>query len=155
MFAEDILPKSLMKKAVCRTHRWDLYVEESSIKYLAFQKQVIDYVNQVYVISNDGVNYLKKLYPSFANKIYLSRLGTIDCGLDPGTFQKIIPILSGYILGQVSIWIRLKSMLLKSCRICTMNLKALFLTHKLWNIIEIRMWIYLSMLAVQKEFLYL
>ena len=94
MFAEDILPKSLMKKAVCRTHRWDLYVEESSIKYLAFQKQVIDYVNQVYVISNDGVNYLKKLYPSFANKIYLSRLGTIDYGLNPDMKDECFRIIS-------------------------------------------------------------
>ena len=40
------------------------------------------------------MNYLKKLYPSFANKIYLSRLGTIDYGLNPDMKDECFRIIS-------------------------------------------------------------
>ncbi|WP_065220244.1 MULTISPECIES: glycosyltransferase [Butyricimonas] len=94
MFADDMLPNSTLKKTFCRSHRWDLYVEESPINYLAFQKQVVSYMDQVYVISNDGVKYLKNLYPEYESKILLSRLGTLDWGVNPDKSNDFFRIVS-------------------------------------------------------------
>lgn len=83
MFTEDIVPQAKVNKVISRTHRWDLYVEESPINYLAFQKQVISYIDRLYVISEDGINYLKRKYKEYESKMFLSRLGTIDKGINP------------------------------------------------------------------------
>lgn len=94
LFANDILPDAIIKKVFCRTHRWDLYIEESPINYLAFQKQIINFVDKVYVISKDGVEYLKKIYPNSKSKILLSRLGTIDRGLNPKEKDDVYRVVS-------------------------------------------------------------
>ena len=82
LFPEDIVSQGQVLKTFCRTHRWDLYEEENSYNYLAFQKQVIESVDCVYSISDDGANYLKSKYPEYKEKINTSRLGTIDYGMN-------------------------------------------------------------------------
>lgn len=83
LFAGKILKDTKIEKKICRTHRWDLYAEESSIGYLPFQKQVIEYLDKVYVISDDGLKYLETIYPEYSHKFSVSRLGTKDFGINP------------------------------------------------------------------------
>ena len=83
LFAENILESAIVEKKVCRTHRWDLYANESGINYLPFQKQIIESIHHLYVISDDGLSYLKGVYPHLAYKMSISRLGTKDFGSNP------------------------------------------------------------------------
>ncbi len=83
LFASVFAPQTKIQMKVCRTHRWDLYLEESGINYLAFQHRVIDYIDKLFVISEDGISYLNSIYPEFSNKYNLSRLGTVDYGINP------------------------------------------------------------------------
>ena len=79
---------------ISRTHRWDLYIEESPIGYLAFQRQIISSINHLYVISKDGLDYLSKMYPEFKDKMSISRLGTKDYGLNKEGKQNVFRIVS-------------------------------------------------------------
>lgn len=88
LFAENILENAKIKKIICRTHRWDLYANESGINYLPFQKQLIELTDHLYVISDDGLSYLKDVYPHLAFKMSISRLGTKDFGLNPQKADK-------------------------------------------------------------------
>jgi len=65
LFSGVFAPKAKILKKICRTHRWDLYLEESGINYLAFQYRVIGYIDKLFVISEDGISYLKRIYPEF------------------------------------------------------------------------------------------
>lgn len=47
---------------VSRAHRGDLYEYTHIPKYLPLQKQILKNLDQVYIISNDGVNYLERKY---------------------------------------------------------------------------------------------
>lgn len=93
LFAEKIVGCPI-DKIISRTHRWDLYIEESRIGYLAFQKQIISTINHLYVISNDGYNYLCRKYPYYREKMSVSRLGTKDYGLNKQDDQTIFRIVS-------------------------------------------------------------
>lgn len=93
LFSDDIVGVHVNKK-ISRTHRWDLYVEESPIGYLPFQRQIISSINHLYVISKDGLDYLSKMYPEFKNKMSISRLGTKDYGLNKEGKRNIFRIVS-------------------------------------------------------------
>lgn len=82
LLGKKIVSANKIQKEICRTHRWDLYSEESSVGYLPFQKQIIEYIDKLYVISDDGRDYLIKKYPDYTDKIVVSRLGTKDHGLN-------------------------------------------------------------------------
>lgn len=94
LFAEDILDNVICKKKISRTHRWDLYSEESPIGYLPFQKQIIANIDHLFIISDDGLKYLSDKYPSLANRMSISRLGTKDEGLNAQTSSSIFRIVS-------------------------------------------------------------
>ncbi|HPD39614.1 MAG TPA: glycosyltransferase [Mesotoga infera] len=66
--------------AVSRAHRHDLY-EHVSPKPLPYRKKILEMLDRVFCISEDGRNYLLQRYPDFARKIIVSRLGTEDFGL--------------------------------------------------------------------------
>lgn len=63
-------------KAISRAHGGDLYFEAQKNNYLSFRKYISKNIDQLFFISNDGLNYqarlLKHHYPSFS----LARLGT-------------------------------------------------------------------------------
>lgn len=64
--------------AVSRAHRGDLYEYTHIPEYLPLQKKVISKLNQVYVISNDGKNYLTEKHGYEINsKLSIERLGTL------------------------------------------------------------------------------
>lgn len=70
-----------MKKTVSRAHRYDLYADKNSMNYLPLRYYILENIDDVYPCSEDGSNYLKKLYPIYSNKIKTSYLGTRDHGV--------------------------------------------------------------------------
>lgn len=69
-----------VKKAVSRAHRYDLYEERNSLKYLPEREYLLKNLDAVFTCSRDGERYLKEKYPAFAEKIFYSPLGTKDHG---------------------------------------------------------------------------
>lgn len=67
--------------AFSKAHRFDIYEEEFQNKFLPFQSSIIEKLDAVYVISENGVSYLREKYPQYKDKIYLARLGTKDRGV--------------------------------------------------------------------------
>ena len=63
-------------KVVSRTHRWDLYTDQSKFDYLPFRPLLFSRLDTVFPISNHGKAYLKNKFK--ANNLILSRLGTIN-----------------------------------------------------------------------------
>ncbi|MDO5518754.1 MAG: glycosyltransferase, partial [Clostridium sp.] len=70
-----------LKKTVSRAHRYDLYADKNSMNYIPLRYYLLDNLNAVYPCSEDGSNYLKKLYPKYSDKIETSYLGTRDHGI--------------------------------------------------------------------------
>ncbi len=64
---------------VARAHGGDLYEYRHNPAYLPFQKKVINHIDHVFAISEDGKNYLLKKNHTWENKITISRLGTKRC----------------------------------------------------------------------------
>lgn len=69
------------KKTVSRAHRYDLYADKNSMNYIPLRYYILENIDAVYPCSEDGSNYLKKLYPKYSNKIKTSYLGTKDHGI--------------------------------------------------------------------------
>lgn len=58
---------------ISRAHRWDIYPDEHLYAYLPFRPFLFAYLDNIYSISEDGIESLKK---QGAKKVELSRLGT-------------------------------------------------------------------------------
>lgn len=66
-------------KAVCRTHRWDLYYDTNPQHYLPFRNYIINNLDKCFVISEHGTVYLKQMLPAANHqKLKTLRLGTIN-----------------------------------------------------------------------------
>ncbi len=76
-------------KAVARAHGYDLYWERTSVGYLPYQDVLLDKLDMVYPCSVMGCEYLKEKYPELSEKVTVSKLGTIDCGLQPYNGEKV------------------------------------------------------------------
>lgn len=76
------LKKSLnVKKFISRAHGFDLYEYRNKNNYIPLREITLSGVDCIYTISQDGRDYLSKLYPYYADKIKVSRLGTFDHGI--------------------------------------------------------------------------
>lgn len=62
--------------AVARAHGGDLYEYRHNLKYLPFKGKVLNALDRVFTISNDGKRYLSSQFPEQRHKIKTSRLGT-------------------------------------------------------------------------------
>lgn len=62
-------------KVISRVHRGDLYEDLYPKKYIPFRKISISKIDEIFSISENGLNYLKEKYPSNKDKFKLSRLG--------------------------------------------------------------------------------
>ncbi|MEG1725248.1 MAG: glycosyltransferase [Anaerovoracaceae bacterium] len=81
--ATVLLKKSMkMSKTVNRAHGFDIY-EERSNGYIPYRKLFLSLSDKIYPISENGRDYLAKRYPKYAKKIAVSRLGTVDYGMEP------------------------------------------------------------------------
>ncbi len=64
-------------KKVIRLHRSDLY-ENLNNDYFPFRKAQLESVDNIFLISSHGLEYLSTKYPSFKDKMKIFRLGTIN-----------------------------------------------------------------------------
>ena len=62
---------------ISRAHGTDLY-DYASNRYHPFREYIFSKIDRVFCISNHGREYLSTLFPEYANKITVSRLGTLD-----------------------------------------------------------------------------
>ncbi|CAN7175899.1 glycosyltransferase [Rossellomorea sp. LjRoot5] len=62
--------------AVSRVHGGDLYWERHAMPYLPVQEEVIQSLDKIYSISDNGKKYLEGRFPEISYKIEVSRLGT-------------------------------------------------------------------------------
>ena len=69
------------KRAVSRAHGYDLYAYRNPFHYLPMRNYILENIDMVYPCSQNGSNYLKKLYPSYSDKIQTAYLGTTDYGV--------------------------------------------------------------------------
>ncbi|MCO6018217.1 glycosyltransferase [Carnobacterium divergens] len=68
----------LQPYTISRAHRYDLYENESPLKFLPQRLFLLNELDNIYPCSQDGVDYLKNSYPMHTKKISVERLGTID-----------------------------------------------------------------------------
>lgn len=64
-------------QVVARAHRYDLYEERRNTSYIPLREYLLEILDKVILIAQDGINYLGAKYPSCKNKLVLSRLGTV------------------------------------------------------------------------------
>lgn len=65
-------------KNVARAHRIDLYETESKLSYLPLREYILEHLDKVYLIAEDGKRYLSERFPKYKEKMDVSRLGTIN-----------------------------------------------------------------------------
>ena len=74
--------ESPILKVISRTHRWDLYFEQSKYDYLPFRYQSSKYIDKIYSASLEGIEYCKNIWKiSKYNNLTLSRLGVASQNL--------------------------------------------------------------------------
>lgn len=66
---------------IARAHRYDLYEERNSDHYIPVRQLLLKELNRVYLISQDGYDYLAGKFPEYKDKMAISRLGTMDNGV--------------------------------------------------------------------------
>lgn len=86
--------KEKAKGVVSRTHRYDLYANENSMSYIPLRYYLLKNLDAVYPCSDNGSDYLKKLYPNYSEKIKTAYLGTKDHGVINGSNDGIYRIVS-------------------------------------------------------------
>jgi glycosyltransferase involved in cell wall biosynthesis len=65
-------------RVISRAHRFDLYEEERDVSYIPMREYLIEKLDKVILIAEDGKKYLANKYPAFRDKYEVSRLGTTD-----------------------------------------------------------------------------
>jgi len=68
-------------KIVIRFHGSDLY-EETNNNYIPYRRIQIELADKLVVISQQGMSYLSTKYPFAGHKAFISRLGTVDYGIN-------------------------------------------------------------------------
>lgn len=66
---------------IARAHRYDLYEERNSDHYIPARRLLLRKFNKVYLISQDGYDYLSGKFPEYKGKMAISRLGTLNNGI--------------------------------------------------------------------------
>lgn len=74
-------------KVISRAHRYDLYEYADQDNYIPFRNYLLERIDKVVSISDNGEQYLKNKYPDYEQKISCSRLGVPDRGVNP--YEKI------------------------------------------------------------------
>jgi glycosyltransferase involved in cell wall biosynthesis len=80
--------RNIICKNYTRAHRFDLYEDDDKENYLPQRKFCLMYTDKVFLISKNGISYLKSLYPRYLKKMVLSYLGTKDFGINPTLNKK-------------------------------------------------------------------
>lgn len=83
-----------VKRVVSRTHRYDLYANENSMNYIPHRYYLLENLDEVYPCSDNGRDYLRKLYPAYSHKIKTAYLGTKDYGVAKNLSDDVYRIVS-------------------------------------------------------------
>jgi len=67
-------------RIVCRGHNGDLYEDIKPGGYIGLRRSVVDGLDAVYTISDDGTRYLNRCFPGQGAKFHTARLGVEDPG---------------------------------------------------------------------------
>lgn len=76
------LPPDIKAKIVVRFHGSDLY-EYANYGYIPWRHKQLNRIDKAIAISETGKKYIENQYPFMKDKIILSRIGTMDYGLNP------------------------------------------------------------------------
>lgn len=88
------IKKGSVKTVVARAHGYDLYSERRGCNYIPFQKRILGKINALYLISQNGKDYIMQKYPQYKEKYRLSYLGTRDYGVAPYVRNTIFHVVS-------------------------------------------------------------
>lgn len=72
--------KKIITNFISRAHRYDLYTGTGEPALDFFKSFTINYLRKLYLISENGLSFINKLYPEYSQKYCLSRLGSSDPG---------------------------------------------------------------------------
>lgn len=84
---KEFFPRST---AVSRCHGYDLYEYRNPQNYIPLRKFLLNRLDTLFCISEDGKNYLEEIYPDVRKNIVISRLGTRDYGEGPTPQNKAV-----------------------------------------------------------------
>jgi glycosyltransferase involved in cell wall biosynthesis len=87
------LPEELKPKIITRFHGSDLY-EHTNHGYIPWRHQQLERINYAVAISGKGEEYIEDMYPFMKGKTLLSRIGTLDYGLNPRSSSDAFRIIS-------------------------------------------------------------
>ncbi len=90
LLKDKFIKEGKTAKAVARAHGYDLYWERTSVGYLPYQDVSLQRLDMVYPCSAQGSEYLKEKYPELVGKITVSKLGTVDYGLQPFDGERVL-----------------------------------------------------------------
>lgn len=76
-FARD---KGLKLRIAARAHGGDLYHERTYSQYFPLRSYTLDRIDRLFIISQNGYDYLSKNYPKYRKKFEISRLGVAGSG---------------------------------------------------------------------------
>ena len=68
---------------IARGHRYDLYEQERGCGYIPMRPALLERLDKVVLIAQDGRRYLAERYPAWRDKLTVSLLGTEDHGPGP------------------------------------------------------------------------
>lgn len=78
--AVNLKLKYPFSSAVSRCHGYDLYEYRNNDNYIPLRRFLMKGLDVIFCISDDGKNYLERMYPNFKKNILVSKLGTVDYG---------------------------------------------------------------------------
>ena len=80
-----LLKKKYFPNAVviARGHRYDLYENARGCRYIPMRPYLLERLDKVVLISQDGFDYLAERFPAWRDKLTVSLLGTEDHGSGP------------------------------------------------------------------------
>ena len=79
---------------ISRCHGQDLFEFRNAYNYLPYRTCLYRNVETLYCISEDGYTYAKKMYPAYADKMTVSRLGTRDCGYNDAIGNEALTLVT-------------------------------------------------------------
>jgi colanic acid/amylovoran biosynthesis glycosyltransferase len=76
------LPADIQAKIVVRFHGSDLY-EYTNHNYIPWRQEQLSGITKAVAISETGKKYIENEYPLLRDRVIVSRIGTIDSGINP------------------------------------------------------------------------
>lgn len=94
---------------VSRGHGQDIFEFRNPYEYLPYRIPMLDRVDSLVFISDDGIEYMRNKYPTYASKFVVSKLGTADIDINHNlgrrpfviwTCSRIVPIKRLHLLAE-------------------------------------------------------